>query len=558
MEDTPQSLDTAEPTGTSADEDSTSEDADHKDDAPPTEAEEVDAEEADEAEDGSTPEHQEGDGDAANEDADASDDGTDADAVGESEDDAEEAEAAPFQPTAAKDNGLNYEFDELPPRLAIMGGTTPRPYLITVAVTFMLIFSFGMVDRYNENYELDFDFAHDKMIGDCVHYINHIYGNGFYETYNTSAPKYIECVDYMNEHRDWNMSYTWWQDARDAEAQAILDAISAGSTEDGNHSGYVWTEGGVSTMAVYAAFFGQNMSVYGDPAAGDEFSNVHMGIWNGFGGTNETFEDLVDGGASPYNIPGGMIAVKPSGYIWTEAGVNQMAVYATFFGQNMSIYGDPVAGDVFTSGHLGIWNGFGGGNDTFEDLVPGGGSTFNIPAGMITYAPTGFVWSHSGVATMTYYATTFFGTNMSVYDDPAPGDVFRQKDLDIWNGYGATMGAGNDTFEQLVPGGNATFNVPAGIVMTAFEWTNQTPSVSNVSILNATDNGTTTYTCDYTFNDAQGDNDTSVVVWLVDGVESGNGTTYDGSVGAVLRCEVTPSDGVYVGETVVAETDTSA
>lgn len=482
----------------------------------------------------------------------------DAENVDSTDDDSTGNDSEPFKPASSKTDGETHEFDELPPRLLVLGGANPKRTLTALGLAFILIFSFGLIERYDESFGLDLNFSDDKMFGDCLHYIHHVYGTGFAETYDTTNEVYIECIDYVNENHDWNYTYTWWQDARDAESQAILDAISASGDDDGDHSGYVWTEGGVSQMAVYSALFGQNMSIYGYPVAGDEFSAFHMGIWNGFGGTNETYEDLLDGGASPYNIPGGMIAVKPTGYVWTEEGVAQMAVYSTFFGQNMSIYGDPVSGDVFTNQHLGIWNGFGGTNDTFEDLVPGGGSTFNIPTGMITYAPTGYVWSHSGVPTMAYYGATFFGTNMSVFDDPSPGDIFRQKDLATWNGFAATMGEGNDTFVQLLPGGNATFNVPAGMIMTAFEWINQTPMVTNVSVSNTTEGELTTYTCDYTFSDNQGDNDTSMVLWMLDGSEVGNGTTYSGTVnsGSTIMCSVTPSDGLYVGETVASEIET--
>jgi len=51
----------------------------------------------------------------------------------------------------------------------------------------------------------------------------------------------------------------------------------------------------------------------------------------------------------------------------------------------MSMYGDPVAGDVFTEEHLGIWNAatvaFGGGTDAMEDLVPGGTSAMALYIG---------------------------------------------------------------------------------------------------------------------------------------------------------------------------------
>ena len=179
---------------------------------------------------------------------------------------------------------MGHEFEELPPPSLILGGEESDKFLRAIAIVFMLVFSYGMVDRYMYLYDLDLDFAEDKKLGDCIHYVDHKYGPGYSEHYNTSEPIYIECVDYVNEYHHRNISYTWWQDARDAEAQAILDSISSGSEGDGDHSGYVWTEGGVAQMAVYAGYFGQNMSVYGDPAPGDEFSSSNLG-------TSTTFDD---------------------------------------------------------------------------------------------------------------------------------------------------------------------------------------------------------------------------------------------------------------------------
>jgi hypothetical protein len=70
-----------------------------------------------------------------------------------------------------------------------------------------------------------------------------------------------------------------------------------------------------------------------------------------------------------------------------------MATLWAMNGANMSMYGDPVEGDVFTEAHLGIWNGatvaFGGGNDAMADLVPGGGTALALyvgPGGIVQWS----------------------------------------------------------------------------------------------------------------------------------------------------------------------------
>jgi hypothetical protein len=88
---------------------------------------------------------------------------------------------------------------------------------------------------------------------------------------------------------------------------------------------------------------------------------------------------------------------------------------------NMSLYGYPVPGDVFTNEHLGIWNaatvGFGGGNDSFEQLLPGGTSAmapYIGVGGIVDVAPTGFVWTEEGLLTMEYLFA-MNNANMSLY-----------------------------------------------------------------------------------------------------------------------------------------------
>jgi hypothetical protein len=159
---------------------------------------------------------------------------------------------------------------------------------------------------------------------------------------------------------------------------------------------------------------------------------------------------------------------------------------------------------------------------------------------------------------MAYLGATTFNQNMSVYDDPVTGDVFTNGNLAVWNGFTATFpGGGNDTFDGLLPGGNSPFAIymPYGIVITATEWLNQTPIVSNVTITENTSENVTTYSCDYEFYDAQADNDTSFVQWYVDNTTSNNGTNYSGTVGAgnALQCIVSPYDGEHWGIDVASE-----
>ena len=158
-----------------------------------------------------------------------------------------------------------------------------------------------------------------------------------------------------------------WPDPNysELEYQAWLeDFLASVAVDTGNHSGFVWSEAGIATMAYLGSTMGSNMSVYYDPTPGDEFNATHLAIWNSatvaFGGGNDSFEDLLPGGDSAmamYIGPGGIVVDKPTGYMWTEAGIATMTYLWNLNGANMSMYGDPEPGDVFTEAHLGIWNG---------------------------------------------------------------------------------------------------------------------------------------------------------------------------------------------------------
>ena len=377
-------------------------------------------------------------------------------------------------------------FTTLPERSFIAGGHHAKPYIATLIVVFVLMFSYGFQDYYRDNFYFEGIGAKDGL--DCIH-IYETKGNGNSTDYDPTHQDNIDCADIFTK-----AGYTWytadfWQEEMDAWLQSILDAALSG-TGDTDSTGYIWTQVGIDTMAYLGATtFNQNMSVYGDPVAGDEFTGVHLAIWNGFTAT----------------FPGG-------------------------------------------------------GNDTFESLLPGGDSPFAVymPAGIVGNAPTGYIWTQSGIDTMAYLGATTFNQNMSVYDDPVTGDVFTNGNLAVWNGFTATFpGGGNDTFDGLLPGGNSPFAIymPYGIVITATEWLNQTPIVSNVTITENTSENVTTYSCDYEFYDAQADNDTSFVQWYVDNTTSNNGTNYSGTVGAgnALQCIVSPYDGEHWGIDVASE-----
>jgi hypothetical protein len=448
-------------------------------------------------------------------------------------------------------------FTELPSRLFIAGGHHYKPFLATLAVIFLLMFSFGWQDYYSDNFSFE---GSDKEYVDCLHITYYSLGDGNDSSYDPTNQANIDCAEMFD------VSPNWWQEEADSYAQSILDAIlSTPSSDDTNHSGFVWTQSGIDIVAYYGAtYFSQNMSIYGDPITGDEFTAVNLATWNGFGAGvgagNDSFEDLLAGGTAPFNIPTGIVEYAPTGYIWLQSGIDIVTFYGeTYFSQNMSIYGYPSAGDVFTENNLAIWNGFGAGvgagNDSFDDLLAGGPAPFNIPAGIVGFAPTGYNWLQSGIDIVTFYGFTYFSQNMSVYDYPSAGDVFTENNLAVWNGFGAGVGAGNDTFVDLLAGGAAPFNIPAGIIMSTVELVNQTPVVTNVSIV--FDNATTpfTYSCDYVFVDAQNGTDNSTIAWFVNGSYAGNSTNYTviNTGGISLMCIVTPYDAWYWGIAVESE-----
>ncbi|MDP6195169.1 MAG: hypothetical protein QF880_05575 [Candidatus Poseidonia sp.] len=454
-------------------------------------------------------------------------------------------------------------FDELPSRTFVAGGTNAKVFLATVATTFILMFGYGFGDYYGDYFSFE---GSDKKTVDCIHITYYTLGNGNDSEYDPTAEANIECAEFLD------VSPNYWQE----EMDAWIASLVGNAASSGNHTGFVWTQAGIDTMASLGeTTFNVNMSVYGDPVAGDEFTEQHLNVWNGFaagfpGGGNDTIESLLPGGNSPFAIymPAGIVAHKPTGYLWTQSGIDTMAYLGTTtFNANMSVYGDPVAGDVFTQEHLAVWNGFGamfpgGGNDSFADLLPGGGSPFAIymPYGIVEDAPTGYLWSHPGVPTMAYLGSSTFGANMSVYGDPAPGDVFTAEHLAVWNGFTATMGGGNDTYASLLPGGDSPFAIymPSGIVITEAEWTNQTPIIQNLTINSSQSgdgSGNTTYEVAYLFIDAQSDNDTSSFAWFVNGTYVGNSSTYTAELsnGSVISVRLTPFDGLYTGEVVEAE-----
>lgn len=480
--------------------------------------------------------------------------------VAQTEDSSDSTEAKETQGTE-ESVSEHRVFTELPARLFIAGGHDFKPFIATLAVVFIMMFGYGFQDYYGVHFSYEGD---DKAVVDCIHIMYYSDGDGNDSEYNPTSQANLDCAEILDE------SPNWWQEDMDAWVQSLLNS----ATSDGNHTGFVWTQPGIDTMTYLGATtFNANMSVFGDPIAGDEFTEQHLAIWNGFGATfpgggNDSIESLLQGGNSPFSIymPAGIVDYKPTGYLWTQSGINTMAYLgATTFNTNMSVFGDPVAGDVFTEQHLAVWNGFGGmfpggGNDSIADLLPGGASPFAVymPAGIVEDAPTGYLWSHPGVPTMSYLGSTTFGANMSVYGDPAPGDVFTEAHLAVWNGFTLAMGGGNDTIESLLPGGNSPFSIymPTGIVITQLEWDNQTPSVSNVTL--SVDNSTepSVYSFNYVFSDAQNGTDNSTVEWFVNGSYVANATTYSASLtnGSTIMCVVTPYDDVYWGVPVQSET----
>jgi hypothetical protein len=89
--------------------------------------------------------------------------------------------------------------------------------------------------------------------------------------------------------------------------------------------------------------------------------------------------------------------------------------------------------------------------------------------------------------------------------------------------------------------------------------TNTPPTVSNVAISpNPIPQAGTQLTCNYTFNDADGDSNQSTVQWLVNGSVAGTGATFSNyQPNNTVACRVTPFDGVSTGTQVTSPTLTA-
>ena len=450
--------------------------------------------------------------------------------------------------------------EELPSMSFVMGGEHAKWLIPACFVGMLLISVYGGMVSWNLQYA-DPDSTFDgtsREYHDCI-MVNFKYGSRNSTDHDPYHPDNIECAEKQGLDPNWS----------ELEYQQWLDDLLSGLTvaDDGNHSGYVWTEGGIATMTYLVSTMNANMSVYYDPAFGDEFNGTHLAIWNSattdFGGGNDSFESLLPGGntaMAAYIGTGGIIGPKPTGYIWTATGIETMTILGANLGSNMSVYGDPIPGDVFTGGHLAIWNAatvsFGGGNDTFEHLLPGGASAMLAFIGMngfVEIAPTGFVWTEDGIGTMTILGANL-GSNMSVYGYPSDGDVFTQEHLGIWNGATVGFGGGNDTMTSLAPNGQSA--LAAFLLTPIVLWSNLTdmPVVSNVTINPNTPTTSDALSCTYDYLDPQDDADVSQTRWYVNGVFSAT-TSAELSLtaGDEVTCSILPSDGVNFGFRVYSE-----
>ena len=450
--------------------------------------------------------------------------------------------------------------EELPSMTFVMGGEHAKWLIPACFVAMILISVYGGMVSWDLQYadpDQTFD-GTSREYHDCI-MVNFKYGSRNSTDHDPSHPDNIECAEKQGIDPNWS----------ELEYQQWLDNLLSGLTvaDDGNHSGYVWTEGGIATMTYLVSTMNANMSVYYDPASGDEFNATHLAIWNSattdFGGGNDSFESLLPGGntaMAAYIGTGGIIGPKPTGYIWTATGIETMTILGANLGSNMSVYGDPAPGDVFTGGHLAIWNAatvsFGGGNDTFEHLLPGGASAMLAFIGMngfVEIAPTGFVWTEDGIGTMTLLGANL-GSNMSVYGYPSDGDVFTQEHLGIWNGATVGFGGGNDTMSALAPNGQSA--LAAFLLTPIVLWSNLTdmPIVANVTINPSEPTTSDALSCTYDYLDPQGDDDVSQTRWYVNDVFTAtNATELTLTVGDEVMCSILPSDGVNFGFRVYSE-----
>ena len=444
--------------------------------------------------------------------------------------------------------------EELPSIGFVIGGERAKWFIPVCLVLILIVSLYGGMVSWNLQYadpDPSFD-GTSREYHDCIA-VNFKYGSRNSSDHDPYHQDNVICAEKQGLDPNWSeLEYQEW----------ITNLLSSLATEDGNHSGYVWTEGGLTTMAYLVSTMNANMSVYFDPGAGDEFNATHLALWNSatleFGGGNDSFEDLLPGGETAmamYIGPGGIVGHKPTGFIWTATGIATMEYLFAMNNANMSLYGYPNPGDVFTSEHLGIWNaatvGFGGGNDSFEQLLPGGGSAMALyigAGGIVDVAPTGFVWTEEGLQTMEYLFA-MNNANMSLYDYPSSGDVFTEEHLGIWNAATVGFGGGNDSFTDLVPGGGSTMALyigAEGIVL----WSNLTsmPMAFNVSITPSSPSTTDTLVCTYEFYEPQNEVDQSSTRWYLNGVRTlGDAAPTELSSGDEVSCSILPSDGTNPG-----------
>jgi len=444
--------------------------------------------------------------------------------------------------------------EELPSIRFIIGGEQSKWFIPACIVSILLISLYGGMVSWNLQYadpDPSFD-GTSREYHDCIA-VNFKYGSRNSSDHDPYHPENVRCAEKQGIDPNWSeLEYQEW----------ITSLLSDLAVDDGNHSGYVWTETGIATMTYLVSTMNANMSVYYNPGAGDEFNATHLALWNSatiaFGGGNDSYEDLLPNGGTAmamYIGPGGIVGHKPTGFIWTAVGLATMEYLFALNNANMSLYGYPSEGDVFTDAHLGIWNaatvGFGGGNDSFESLLPGGDSAMAMyigAGGIVAVAPTGYVWTEEGLFTMEYLFA-LNNANMSLYGYPSEGDVFTEEHLGIWNAATVGFGGGNDSMEDLVPGGGSALALyigAGGIVL----WSNLTemPTVANVSISPSAPAASDQLTCTYDYHDPQGDVDASTVRWYLNGARTlDDAVPSELSTGDEVSCSVLSSDGTNPG-----------
>ena len=455
--------------------------------------------------------------------------------------------------------------EELPSIAFLLGGERAKWFIPVCLVSVLLISVAGGMIKWNMSYanpDPSFN-GTSREYHDCIA-VNYKYGSRNSSDHDPYHQDNIICAEKQGIDPNWSeLEYQEWLD----------NLLSNFASDDGNHSGYVWSETGIATMTYLVSTMNANMSVYYNPSAGDEFNGTHLAVWNSatteFGGGNDTFDDLLPGGGTAMAMfvgANGIVEHKPTGYVWTAVGLATMEYLFSLNNANMSLYGYPSEGDVFTNEHLGVWNaatvGFGGGNDSFEALLPGGNSSMALyigEGGIVAIAPTGYVWTEEGLSTMEYLFA-LNNANMSMYGYPSEGDVFTEEHLGVWNAATVGFGGGNDSMGDLLPGGGSAMALyigAEGIVL----WSNlsEIPSVANVSIAPAAPTASDVLTCTYDFSDPQGDADASTVRWYLNGARTLNDAVpTELATGDEVTCSVLPSDGTNPGFRVHSEPVTIA